>query len=193
MYDALVTHLLDVLAADSRLYAAGNAYAPNGLNANAWAGVKRPDNGTDSPAAGYINLFDSTAEPDAMDTRPAIYVGTRGVETVGRTEFFTMSAGPGRTNYEQLTIPLFIEAQAPTKHAARSQRNQLLGNVRRILLDHSAAESGFWWQLEMPGDVAGGARQIGQISGTGGTTGSAQANVVLPVVIHYSFNRNSLS
>jgi hypothetical protein len=194
MQEAILTHLLDILAGDARLILGGNAYGT--ANVNAWLGVKRPDNGTDSPAAGWVNLFDETAEPDSLNTRPAIYVGTRGMETHDGLDFVTMSSGVGRTEYRALTIPLVIAAQATTKKKARAQRNQLVGNVRRILLGH-VVETGYWWQMEMPGDVTGGARQVSQTTGVGGTgtvaTGSAEAIQTLPITIHYSFNINSLS
>ena len=196
MQDLITRHLMDVLAGDSRLLASGNAYNPNGGTNPAWPGYVYPDR-TDVATAGYVNLFDEPAEPDSGQARPAIYPGTRGIESYDRMEFPTIGGPSGYTEYRVLSIPIFIAVQAQTKVAARSQRNQLAGNVRRILLSHIGSESGYWWALEMTGDVVGGIRQVSQVSGVGGfglvDTGGAEASITIPVSIHYSFNSGSSS
>lgn len=184
MHELLLERLFDILAADPRLYAGGNSY-PAG-----WAGVRRIDNGN-SALSNYINLFDEPYDVDSNQARPAIYIGTRNMEVSDRLGFDSISAA-GRFEYRQLTIPLILTVQAPTKNAARHARNQLLNNIRQILFDHTL-ESNYWYDLSLPGEAAGGFAQIKTWATASGASAQniAEAMATLPVIMLYTYKPGS--
>lgn len=183
MRSYISTHVLDLLQADARLLAAGNAWAAG------FAGVRRIKGG-DVPRAGCVNLFDHVYSPNTGSRRPAIYLGTAGYASSDRLEFASVSSQ--RNEFRLLTLPLIVCAQANGTEAAEQQRDQLAGNVRTILLDH-LVESGYWYALEVPGDTGGGAARIlATASATGqATEGLAEAMVPVPLAIRYTFRSGS--
>lgn len=171
-------HVFDLLAADARLYRSGPAWG------TPWLGVKRIENG-DKPAQNYVNLFDDVAEADSTDFRPAVYAGMPGMEATDALDFPYIDGYYAESRVA--TLPLVIIANGTTKKAARQQRDQLLSNIRYILLEHPV-ETGYWWAMETGGP--GQEKMLLRMSATGGgAQGTATAQVVLPVCIKYSFQR----
>jgi hypothetical protein len=190
--ERIQTHVLDLLEADVRLYAGGAAYRLG------WGGVTRPENPDESkpldpPRAGYVNLFDSSYEPDAGTHRPGVFLGSRAMEVSDRLDFPSVSAG-SRLEYRVMLLPLVIAVQVAggSKQRAKAQRNQLWANVRAILFGHFT-EGGYWYELTMPGDAGGGAaREHAWVSNTGsGNQSVAEAMTTLPLIIRYSYKGSS--
>ncbi len=182
MIERISQKVLDLLQADPQLTRGGTAYAAG------WPlGVTREENG-DTPAAGKVNLFDKAFDPDSGATRPAIYVGTRGMEAGDALDFPTCSAG-NRVEYRILTVPLIVAVQGATKHQARQMRNQLRFNVKQILLRHLLAD-GYWYELTMPG--VGGMPNRVWTSATGGASQQvAEGMGTITVQCRYSFNASA--
>lgn len=177
MIETISTKLLDILAADARLYAGGNAY-PAG-----WPGVKR----NDAAVANYVNLFDKSYDLDGTGHRPAVYVGTRAVEATDSLDFPVISAG-GRIEYRVLLIPLVVCVQGATKSDIRKQRNQLRRNIKVILLEHIVA-SGYWYEMTMPGGNAGMSSERVWTTGSGGNAQQvAEGMAAIPCQVRYSWN-----
>jgi hypothetical protein len=183
MIETIETHVFDLLQADARLSAGGNAYQ------DGWPGVRRPDSG-DAAAAGCVNLFDRPFEPDAGTHRPAVYLGTRAMEADDRLEFETIASS--RIEFRILTLPLIVAVQAATMNQARKQRNQLCSNIKAIFFDHFS-EAGYWYALMLPGQAGGGmAKEYVWVSGAGGgSQGVAEAMAAVPLVIRYSWKGGS--
>jgi len=180
MIEKISAKLLTILAADSRLYAGGNSYAPG------WTGVKRESLG-DTPTAGYVNLFDKSHDPDGVGHSPGIYVGTRGLEATDDEEFEVQS-GTGRVELRLLTVPLYITCLATDKYTARKMRNQLRRNVKVILMTQIVVTD-YWYGLEMPGGPGSITNERVWTTATGGgTQQSAEGIAIIPVRIHYSWN-----
>lgn len=178
MIEKIRNHLVDIIAADARIYRSGNSYA------TAFLGVKRPEAG-DTPAANFVNLFDGTYEPDGDDARPAIYCGVASNDCTDELDFNVCSGG--RVEFRIVKVPLVIVAHAQTKRVARQMRSQLRANLVYILMDHFI-EAGYWWQMNVPGNQGGGdVRQVNSLSETGGNNqGVVVAHAIVPVVAHYS-------
>jgi hypothetical protein len=200
MLYTLRKHVLDILAADSRLLQGGTAYNPGGgaIDATtfvsatpAWAGVKRPANGADQPASGYVNVFESSHEPSGGGHRPAIYVGSRQMGSRDRIVQATVSGGAYR-EIRVLILPLIVAAQAAAKQQAEAQREQLLWNMQMILMDH-VIEAGYWHECIIPGESGGGsATETTWTSATGAAPqGVAEAMGALPLEIRYTRGKNS--
>lgn len=182
MIERISQHILDILEADARLIAGGNAYAAG------WTGTSREEN-DETPAAGLVNLFDKSHDPDGDGHRPAIYVGTRGLEASDALDFPTCSQG-GRTEFRVMLIPLILCVQATTKRGARQQRNQLRHNVKAILLDNILAD-GHWYELTMPGQAGSGpASERVWTTATGGQQ-VAEGVATVPVQVRYSWSTTS--
>lgn len=180
MIERICQKILDILEADSRLLAGGNAFAAG------WTTVTREENG-DTPAEGSINLFDKPYYDDAGSRRPAIYIGTRTIEATDALDFQTHSSG-ARLEYRILTIPLVIACQAPMLREARQQRNQLRRNVKVILLEQ-IVQSGYWYELFLPGGSGGATSERVWTSTTGaGSQQVAEGLAMLPVQCRYSWN-----
>lgn len=180
MIEKISTKILDILAADVRLYAGGTAY-PAG-----WTGVKREEAG-DTPAEGYVNLFDKPYDIDGKQHRAAVYAGHHALEATDSIDFDTQSAG-GRIEYRLLTLQLVICVQAATKHAARAQRNQLRRNVKVILMTQ-IVQTGYWYDLFMPGGSGGTTSERVLTTGTGGNAQQAAEGLAfVPVCVRYSWN-----
>lgn len=179
MLDLIETHIMDLLAASATLYAGGTAYAAG------WSGVKRPDNGTDVATAGYVNVYDGAFEPAGQDHRPAIYLGSEKMEASDSLDFAVCASGQYQ-EYRKAIVPLVVVAQAASKLAARRQRNQLRYNVELIMMSH-IMESGYWWQLERPGQSGGGmALEHSWMNAQGsGAQMVVTAFVSVPYVLHY--------
>lgn len=139
MIEKISTKILDLLQAGVATLIEGGADAD-------WSGVKRPDTTSDDAAEGYVNLFDKSHDPDGEGHRPAIYVGTRGLEAGDGREFDVQSSG-GRVELRIAQIPLVICVLATTKNEARRRRNQLRANVRDILQANPVVSS-YWYGLE---------------------------------------------
>lgn len=182
MIEKISTKILDILEADSRLYAGGNAYATG------WPGVKRADEDGDA-AQGYVNLFDKAHDPDGQAHRPAIYLGTRAMEATDEIEFDTISSG-GLVELRVMLVPLIICVLGDTKVDARRQRNQLRRNVKAILQEQIVV-SGFWYQLRMPGGSGGVAAERVWTTATGGSPGQQVAEGMASVVCRVSYSWNS--
>lgn len=193
MLDHISTHLLDVLQADARLIQGGSAYDPHRPEP-AWRGVKRPANG-DTPLPGWINLFDGPYEDSGTDHRPAIYLGMEALQATDREDFPAINSAGGarRVEYRALLLPLIVAVAMPnvTKWQAAKARSQLRNNIERILLDH-CVESGFWYELRRPGQSGGGmAIERAWTSASQQPGGVSKAMCSLPLLIRYSFSRNS--
>jgi len=179
--EAICDKVLDILEADTSLYAGGNAYAAG------WTGVLRPDV-TGSPAAGYVNLFDKAYDDDGSKHRPAVYVGTRAMEATDSLDYESQSSG-GRIEYRVLVFPLIVAVQAADKFSARKQRNQLVHNIKQILLQHILAD-GFWYELTIPGNAGGGAlsHRVWLSASGGNSQQVAEAMSAIPLQIRYSWS-----
>lgn len=182
MIEKISTKILDILQADPRLHAGGNAY-PAG-----WPGVRRADADNDA-SEGYINLFDKAHDPDGKGHRPAIYVGTRAMEATDEIEFDTISSG-GLTEYRVMLVPLILCVLADTKVDARRQRNQLRRNVKAILQEQ-IVQSGFWYKLRMPGGSGGVAAERVWTTASGGAPITQVAEAMATVTCRVSYSWNS--
>lgn len=182
MIEKISDKILDILQADARLYAGGNAYGPG------WTGVKRPDvSGT--AAEGYVNLFDKPHDEDAGAKRPAVYVGSKGIEA-SDVEEYEVQSKDGHIEARLLTIPLVICVQAQNKFDARKRRNQLRQNIKSILAGFRLVD-GFWYWLEMKG--AAGGPMMDRVSTSSSGSGDQQVSEgvgVVPLSIHYTWSAN---
>ncbi|MDE2127925.1 MAG: hypothetical protein KGJ62_15195 [Armatimonadetes bacterium] len=182
MIETITTHLFDLLEADAQLIAGGSAW-PAGF-----AGVRRIANG-DAATAGCVNLFDHVEDADSNTARPAIYCGAKALELEDRLESWSQSSPVGRTEYRLLTIPLMLVCAASGYLDAKRQRNQLLANVRSIMMAHMV-EPGYWFEQTAPGAAAGGdSREVLTSSAAGG--GAAESGAAYPLVIRYSIRADS--
>jgi len=193
MLDTISTHLLDILQADPRLIQNGNAYTAPATTA--WKGTRRPDNGTDAAAAGYVNLFDSPFEKAPFTHRPAIYLGDEVMDAMDKLIRPAINSSNGRRiEYRCLLIPLVVvvAVQGGNKAAAAHQRNQLRSNIKLILLDH-LSEPGYWYKQTVPG-LSGGGIAIERVSATATGAGGqdiAEGMCRIPVEIEYSYSNTS--
>jgi hypothetical protein len=180
MIESIRDHVLDVLQADARIYR-GHA---SGWSAG-FAGVKRIEDGVDA-VEGYVNLFDVPYEPSSTDQRPAVYCGSGEVDCTDECE--TEGISSVRQEFRVIKLPLVVVAHAATRKDARKQRSQIRANIMYILLEH-CIESGYWYELTIPGNQGGGdARQVNKSSATGGSSRSiAEAKAVIPLMIRYTF------
>jgi hypothetical protein len=137
MNELIISHLLDLLQADPRVFAGGTIYAPG------WAGTTRPDRGLPAQS-GRVNIYDGSYEPSGGGHRPAIYIGLRALEYEDTLEASALAGG--LVEFRRLVVPLVIVAQAATEEQARAQRDQLCSNVRLVLASH-VVESGYWYEL----------------------------------------------
>lgn len=177
MIEKISDKILDILQADIRLFAGGNAYA------SGWTGVKRPDV-SGSAAAGYVNLFDKPHDDDANTHRPAVYVGGKGLEATDDLDYVVQNGN--RIEYRVMSIPLFICAMASDKFAARKQRNQLRNNIKQILFEQVVL-SGYWYEFTMSG-----VRNVPDRVWTSATGGASQQVAesmgIIPCNIRYSYS-----
>lgn len=181
MLDLIETHVLDLLQGDSRLIAGGNAWSAG------FSGALRPANG-DTPAAGFVNLFDHVYQANADSFRPGIYLGQHTEEASDSLDFAAICAA--QIDYRVITIPLLIAAMATRPLDAKRQRNQLFANVTTILLDHRV-EAGYWYLLELPGQSGGTSERVWASATGAGSQGIAEAHAVLPVVVRYALTPTS--
>lgn len=181
MLDTITEHLLDLLAADARLYRGGDAWSAG------FTGALRVDEDT-APVEGTVNLFDTPLAQDSDDARPAIYTGLPGVEATDSLDFLSISFI--RIEYRVINLPLVLMARAATRRKARQKRNQLRANLLYILFDHFV-ESGYWYEMRVPGNQGGGdARQTNWQSATGGSAqGVVEAGCIVPLTIRYSLRQ----
>jgi len=179
MLESISDKVIDILYADSRLYAGGTAYAAG------WTGVRRIDAG-DVAAEGYVNLFDTPYDNDSTAARPGVYLGMRNQELQEMEDFPTISAI--RIQHNILTVPLVIVAQSASRLTARKQRNQLRNNIKKILFDH-LLETGYWYELTVRSRGSGSlGDRMWITSAGGGGQAVAEAMAVLPVQIRYTWN-----
>ena len=184
MIETITTHVFDLLETDPRLIAGGSAWAEG------FAGVRRIANG-DAAAAGCVNLFDHVEDDDANTARPAIYCGAKSLELEDRLESWSLSGSAARTEYRLLTVPLMLVCTGSGYLIAKRQRNQLLANVRSIMMDH-LVEPGYWFEQMAPGAAAGGdAREALNSSAAGGS--EARSGAAYPLVVRYSLSAGSLA
>jgi hypothetical protein len=183
MIERICTKILDILQADSRLNQGGSAFA------DGWNGVVRETDG-DTPQAGYISLFDKSYDNDGSGHRPAIYVGSHGLEATDTEDFPTCNSGK-RIEHRVLMIPFIVCVQAPTKNEARRQRNQLRFNIKQILLTQ-IRQDGYWYELTLPGGTGGMTSERVWTTGTGGAAQqTAEAVAAVPVQVRYSWSAAS--
>jgi hypothetical protein len=176
-------HVYDLLAADGRLLLGGQSYAPNGIGVGAWGSAQRNERGG-VPAAGVVNLYETGFEKDGTDHRPAIYCGSRGFGSSSRRDAQAMSGGV--IEYRSCILPLLAVSHQLEKLTAVAEADQLAANMLLVLYGHQQ-ETGFWYELTMPGDVGGGnARQHSWSTATP-NDGIAVALTAVPLVIRYSW------
>lgn len=176
MINTIVTHILDLLAADPVTFAGGTVY-PQG-----WLGISRVSNNGNRP--GYVNLFDGTYEPSGADHRPAIYIGSEQIETYDRLEHAAIANA--YTEFRIAVVPFILCTAAGDKRTARQQRDQLRSNFRTVLNKH-ISETGYWYELL---SEAGGGQLQGDLRVTasgGGAQRVAEATSVCPVQIRYNW------
>lgn len=181
MLDLISTHLLDMLQADARTYAAGTAW-PAGFS-----GTTRPDAGV-TPVAGFVNLFDGSFEQAGYDHRPAVYLGMPGDECTDRLD--ELAVASGRLELRTLLISLVIAAQAADKRSARQQRDQLRANVRTVLASH-LTESGFWYELLWGASGGQAEERLWDSAEGGGAQRSASAICTAPLQVRYVWQPGS--
>ncbi len=185
MIQTIQQHVLDILQADSRLIQSGT------IQTTAWSGVTREKNG-DTPKAGWVNLFDRTFEPTSSDHRPGVYLGMKAMQATDTLYKVCADGGSGsRMQMRQLTLPLIIAVQGAGSTAiyqAYNQRAQLMANIWQILYGH-LVESGYWWQMDMPGAQGGPLAQIRTWESTTAQGNQAQASAfaAFPCVIQYTY------
>lgn len=186
MLDDISDHLLSLLCADERLFAGGTAF-PAG-----WEGVKRPEpeDSTDTPTAGFVNVFDTAYAPDSSTHRPAIYLGLKALQASDKLEYETSSAPDDHTELRAFTVLLVICTQAKTELQAQKQRNQLRQNIKAILGGHRI-ETDHWYWLDFPGTSGGVSDKVWVSSSGGGEIQVAEAMGSLPVVVSYNWSANS--
>jgi hypothetical protein len=181
-------HVLDLLGADSRLLLGGNAYAPRGLGNKAWSSVQRIEKGG-MPAAGAVNLYDTSYEKDSSDHRPAIFCGSRAFGASSRRDLQAISGV--YIEYRIMILPLMVVSHQPDKLTAQAEADQLTANILLILVGSHQVETGYWYELTAPGDAGGGnAREQTHVTATP-NDGFAMAISAVPLVIRYSWNPNS--
>jgi hypothetical protein len=180
MIEKISAKILDLLAASATTYAGGNAYAAG------WTGVKRPDTTSDDAAAGYVNLFDKSHDPDGDKHRPAIYLGSLALEADDDREF-DLQSGSGGFELRIAHIPLVICVQATTKTLAKQHRNQLRNNVRKVLFA-SRVLSNYWYCMET---AVGSGQKQNKIWTTATGAGDQQVAEGMGVIwcsVQYSWN-----
>jgi hypothetical protein len=177
-------HVFDLLSADSRLLLGGNAYAPNGAGVAAWSGVQRIERGG-APAAGAVNLYETSYEKDSSDHRPAIYCGSRALGASSRRDLQAMSSG--LVEYRIAILPLIVVSHQPAKLTAQAEADQLTANVLLVLYGHQQ-ESGYWYELTVPGASGGGYAQQHTWVTAMPNNGVAMALSAVPLVIRYSWS-----
>lgn len=181
MFTIICDHLFSVLAADNTLYQGGNEFAAG------FGATKREMTG-DTPTKDCLNLFDAPYMRDSLNARPAIYRGDSAYELTDEEAFPVASLGR-RVSHRILKIPLVLIAADQNKYHALAKRNQLVANMARVLSGH-LVETGFWYDLDYPGNRGGGdLRIMTWLSGSGtGSTGIYEACARYPVRISYSTN-----
>jgi len=181
-------HVLDVLAADGRLLLGGSAYAPNGPGHGAWSSAQRIE-GSGTPAAGAINLYDTSYEKDSSDHRPAIYCGSRAFGASSRRDLQAVNSE--YIEYRRMLLPLIVVSHQPDKLAAQAEADQITANVLLIMVGSHQVEGGYWYELTAPGDSGGGAAQEHTWVTASPNDGFALALSAVPLVIRYSWNPGS--
>lgn len=168
MIDRIAEHMLDLLENDSRMLTGG------------FSSVRRISDDTDTPVAGVINLFDYAFEDDSKEARPAVYFGTRNAQGTERDEFEAVSAGK-LVNYRVAVVPLLV-CCIGSRNTARSQRRQIVANIRAILTDvGNVVQDEFWYLLKEKVDT-GGFRNSG-----GGNRGNNESRVLLNFEASYKY------
>lgn len=168
--EAIQEAIFDLLGAAPALYAGGDFW-PAGF-----FGVKRPANG-DTPAIGYVNLFDYPYEPEPTTYRPAIYAGTKVREMEDVIAFRTFAGA--KAEHRVTTIPIVIVTHDAERNGARKKRAQLVENIRSILFPHT--RHALWYLLEEVKE------QYTTLSTGGGAQGVAESMGVLHYQASYLY------
>jgi hypothetical protein len=177
-------HVYDILSADSRLLLGGNAFAPHGSGQKAWSGVQRIERGG-TPAAGALNLYETSYEKDSSDHRPAIYCGSRAFGASSRRDLLAVSSA--MIEYRIAILPLLIVSHQVDKLTAQAEADQLTANVLEVLYGHQV-ESGYWYELTVPGAAGGGDATEHTWVTAMPNDGFALAISAVPLVIRYSWS-----
>lgn len=168
MLDRIVEHVFDLLENDSRMLTGG------------FPAITRVSDDTDTPVAGNINLFEYAFEDDSKEARPAVYFGTRNAQGTDRDEFEAVAAGR-LVNYRIAVVPLLV-CCVGARGAARTQRRQIVANIRAVLTDvENVVQDNFWYLLKEKVDT-GGFRNSG-----GGNRGNNESRILLNFEISYKY------
>ncbi len=182
MVDHFMTKIVDILIADSTtLLHSGTAWG------TAFPGVVRVSDDP-NPLPGHVNIYERSYEQQSGNSRPAIYMGNRGMDFQDDLEFDTV-AGDGRAEYRLMVIPIVVVTNNAKPVLARKMRDQLRFNIKKILFKNLFV-NGYWYEMRVKGQGAIQERGNTSTSG-GGDTNVAESIVVIPVQIKYIFNLNS--
>src|SRR5262249_51181636 len=149
---------------DVRLMAGGSAYSTG------WSGATRemssvaeddtltPILDAPIPSPGYINIFDKPYEKGSKIARPGLYMGTPSYDVIDEDEFPCCSSQSILAELRCAIIPLVIDLEDQNFYTVRDMRDQLIYNIRKILMDHIIDD--YWYELRLPGKTGGGELSI---------------------------------
>lgn len=157
-------------------------------------GLSSPDGLSVPPYGEYINLFDCPYTRDSDQARPGIYIGHPGIQYTEEPLFTAISSNGAQAvlvEYKSLKVPMMIVTIHNNKYTAIDQRDQIVFNVKQILMTHLI--DNLWYELRLPGRPGGGDLVEREwVSGTGQAgQGVHEAMTLLPIAVSFQWSRLS--